>query len=75
MSIHWRPGLREHFIRRRLSLEGGRGVPLLREQDRFLVDIVDAEEVDIVREGCRAAGVWRVSEVRGLGGAELREAA
>ena len=38
------------------------------------MDIVEAEEVDMMREGCRAAGVWRVSEVRGLDGAELREA-
>ena len=30
-------------------------MPLLREEDKFLVDIVDAEEVDIVREGRRAA--------------------
>ena len=50
-------------------------MPLLREEDKFLVDIVDHEEVDMVREGCRAAGVWRVSEVRGLDGAELREVA
>ena len=50
-------------------------MPLLREEDRFLVDMVDTDEVDMVREGCRAAGVWRVSEVRGLNGAELREAA
>ena len=48
---------------------------MLREEDKFLVDIVDAEEVDIVREGCRAAGVWRGSEVGELDGAELREAA
>ena len=39
-----------------------------------MVDIVEAEEVDMIREGCRAAGVWRVSEVRGFDGAELREA-
>jgi hypothetical protein len=57
------------------SLEGDIGMPLLREEDKFLVDIVDPEEVDMVREGCRAAGVWRVSEVRGLDGAEPREAA
>ena len=47
---------------------------MLREEDKFLVDIVDPEEVDMVREGCRDAGVWRVSEVRGLDGVELREA-
>ena len=64
-----------HFSNIRLSLEGGRGMSLLREEDTFLVDIVDHEEVDIVREGCRAAGVWRVSESRGLDGAEIREAA
>ena len=46
----------------------------MREEHKFLVDIVDPEEVDMVREGCRAAGVWRVSEVRGLDGVELREA-
>ena len=38
------------------------------------MDIVEAEEVGTVRGGCRAAGVWGVGEVRGLGGAELREA-
>ena len=71
----WLGVLYRHFSNSRLSLEGGRGMPLLREEDKFLVDIVDTEEVDMVREGCRAAGVWRVSEVRGLDGAELREAA
>jgi ribonuclease HI len=71
----WLGVLYRHLSNSRLSLEGGRGMPLLREEDRFLVDIVDTEEVDMVREGCRAAGVWRVSEVRGLDGAELREAA
>ena len=40
-----------------------------------MVNLVEAEEVDMVREGCRAAEVWRVSELRDLGGAELREAA
>ena len=49
-------------------------MPLLREEDKFLVGTVEAEEVDIMREGCRAAGIWRVSEVRGLDGANLREA-
>ena len=52
--------LYRHFSNSRLSLEGGRGMPLLREEDGFLVDIVDIQEVDMVREGCRAAGVWRV---------------
>ena len=46
----------------------------LREGDRFLVDLVDADEVEIVREGGRAAKVWRVSELRGLDGTRLREA-
>ena len=70
----WLGVLYRHFSNSRLSLEGGRGVPLLREEDKFLVDIVEAEEVDMIREGCRAAGVWRVREVRGFDGAELREA-
>ena len=61
-----------HFSNSRLSLKKKAGVPLLREEGKFWVDIVDAEEVDIVREGCRAAGVWRVSEIRGLDGADLR---
>ena len=30
--------------------------------------------MEMVREGCRAAEVWRVSELRRLGGAGLREA-
>ena len=48
-------------------------MPKLREGDRFLVDLVEADEVEMVREGCRAAEVWRVSELRGLAGTELRE--
>ena len=50
-------------------------MPALREGDRFLVDLVEADEVEMVREGCRAVEVWRVSELRGLDGARLREAA
>ena len=42
---------------------------VLREGDRFLVDLVE-----MVREGCRAVEVWRVSELRRLDGAGLREA-
>ena len=48
---------------------------MLKEEVKFLVDIVDPEEVDMVREGCKATGVWRVSEVQGLDGDEIREAA
>ena len=40
----------------------------------YLVDLVEADEVEMVREGCRAAEVWRVNELRRLGGAGLREA-
>ena len=52
-------------------------MPALREGDtcRFLVDLMKADEVEMMREGCRAAGVWRVSELRGLDGTRLREAA
>ena len=46
----------------------------LREEDTFLVNIVEAEEVDMMREGCKAARVWSMSEVRGRDGVELREA-
>ena len=49
-------------------------MPLLREEVRFLVDIVEVDEMDPMREGCRAAGIRRVSEVRRLDGVELREA-
>ena len=70
----WLGLLYRHFNNSTLSLAGGRGVPLLREEDKFLVDIIDPEEVDMVREERRAAGVWRVSEVRGLDGVQLREA-
>ena len=49
-------------------------MPTLREGDRFLVDLVEADEVEMVREGCRAADMWRVSELRSLDGAGLREA-
>ena len=48
-------------------------MPVLREGDRFLVDLVEADGVGMVREGCRAAEVWRVSELRRLGGAGLRD--
>ena len=71
----WLGMLYRHFSNSRLSLEGGRGMPTLREGDRFLVDLVEADEVEMVREGCRAAEVWRVSELRSLDGARLREAA
>ena len=50
-----------HFNNSRMSLEGGRGMPKLREGDRFLVDLVEADEVEMVREGYRAAEVWRVN--------------
>ena len=60
-----------HFSNSRLLLEGGRGRPALREGDRFLVDLVGADEVEMVRDGCRAAGVWRISKLRGLDGARL----
>jgi hypothetical protein len=66
--------LYRYFSNSRLSLEGGRGMPTLREGDRFLVDLVEADGVEMVREGCRAAEVWRVSELRSLDGAGLREA-
>ena len=36
-------------------------MPTLRKGDKFLVDLVKADEVEMVREGCRAAEVWRVS--------------
>ena len=69
----WLGVLYKHFGNSRLSPEGGRGVPLLREEDKFLADIVEVDEVGMVREGCSAAGIWRVSEVRELDGAELTE--
>ena len=50
-------------------------MPCLRIGDEFLVDLVEGSEVEMMREGCRAAGVWRVSELRGLDGTELRESA
>ena len=49
-------------------------MPTLRKGDKFLVDLVEEDEVVMVREGCRAAEVWRVSELRSLDGASLREA-
>ena len=50
-------------------------MPVLRRGDRFLVDLVEGSEVEMTREGCRAARVWRVSELRKLDGTEIREAA
>ena len=67
----WLGMLYRHFSNSRLSLEGGRGMPALREGDRFLVDLVEAYEVEMMREGCRAAEVWRVSELRSLDGTRL----
>ena len=57
------------------SLVGGRGRPLLREGDAFLIDLVEEDEREMMREGCNAAEVWRVSEVRGLNQMHIREAA
>ena len=67
--------LYRYFSNSRLSLAGGRGKPLLREGDAFLVDVVEEGEVEMVREGCRAAEVWRVSELRGLDGLGFSRAA
>ena len=71
----WLEMLYRHFSNSRLSLEGGRGMPALRKGDRFLVDLVKADEVEMVKEGRRAAEVWRVSELRSLDGTRLKEAA
>ena len=71
----WLGMLYKHFSNSRLSLEGGRGMPALREGDRFLVDLVETDEMEMAREGCTAAEVWRVSELGGLDGTRLREAA
>ena len=71
----WLGMLYRHFSNSRLSLVGGRGMPTLREEDRFRVDLVEADEVEMVREGCRTAEVWWVSELRSLDGTRLREVA
>ena len=70
----WLGMLYKHLSNSRLSLVEGRGMPTLREGGKFLVDLVEADEVELVREGCRAAGVWRVTELRSLDGTRLREA-
>ena len=46
----WLGMLYRHFSNSRLSLEGGRGMPTLGEGDRFLVDLVEADKVEMVRE-------------------------
>ena len=38
-----------HFSNSRLSLEGGRGMSTLREGGKFLVDLVEADEVEMAR--------------------------
>ena len=43
----------------------------MREEDKFLVDTVEADEVGLMRGGCRGAGIWGVGEVRRLGGAHV----
>ena len=55
-------------------MEASRGMPTLREGIGLFVDLVEAGGVEMVREGCRAAEVWMVSEMRNLDGAGLREA-
>ena len=64
MTLGWECSIGMHFSNSKLPLEGDRGVPVLRARggDRFLVDLVEANEVEMVGEGCRAAEVWRVSE-------------
>ena len=71
----WLGMLYKHFSNSRLSLEGGRWMPTLREGNIFFVDLVEADDVEMVKESCRAAEVWRVSELRSLDGTRLREAA
>ena len=65
----WLGMLYRHFSNNRLSLP-----PTLRKGDKFLVDLVETDEVEMVREGCKAAEVWWVSELRSLDGTSLREA-
>ena len=43
----WLGVLYRHFTNSKLSLEGGRGVPLLRWEDKFLVGMMGVEEVDM----------------------------
>ena len=51
-------------------------MPTLREGDRFLVGLVEADEVaGDGKGGCKVAEMWVVSELGSLGGAGLREAA
>ena len=47
----WLGMLCRHLSNSRLSLEGGRGMPMLGEGDRFLVDLVEADEVEMHGEG------------------------
>ena len=69
----WLGMLYKHFGNNKLSLEGGRGMSTKRKGDKFLVDLMEADEVEMMREGCRAAEIWRVSERRSLDGTSLRE--
>ena len=70
----WLGTLYTHLSNSRPPLEGARGMPTLREGDMFLVDLVEADEVEMLRESCRATEVWMVSELRSLDGIRLREA-
>jgi hypothetical protein len=59
--------LYRHFSNSRLSLEGGRGMPKLREGDRFFVDLVEADEVEMVRDPLVSnhfVRMWAASQAR-----------
>ena len=70
----WVGMLRVALAKADVQVQGGLGLPPLREGDCCLVDIADAEEREFVRHGCYAAEVWRVSDVVTLDGAGIREA-
>jgi hypothetical protein len=57
-----------------IQVKGGLGLPEIRIGDKNLVDEAVVEDKDMVREGCRRAGVWRTGEVLELEGMGMRRA-
>ena len=55
------------------TMEGGLGLPKLRQGDFCLVDVARQDDKEMVRRGCMATEMWRCSEVMSLRGDALHK--
>ena len=55
------------------TMEGGLGLPKLRQGDFCLVDVARQDDKEMARRGCMATEMWRCSEVMNLRGDALHK--